>query len=107
MDADHSSVFVISLIELLFMMDGVVTFPVASPKDGTWTLPSEVPFVPAQPTAAAKLRLLVGAFRGAFRDLQLMSSWRVGIDITHLGVVFPCEGIVMGCNPVLMEEARK
>ena len=66
-------------------------------------LASEVPFVSAQHTVASRLQLLVRAMRGACHVPQLMANWRTGLDLTDVGVAFPCVGFVMGCCP----EARR
>ena len=85
---------------------GGFDFPVCSPVDGSWVADSSLFACQGRPTIATRLSLLRKAAQLAFRHLGIDFCFCEGIDLSVLGVSFPCGGVRIGINPQFLRQAR-
>ena len=108
LDDASETIFTVSWLELVFVHElmGGFDFPVCSPVDGSWVADSSLFAFQGRPTIATRLRLLRKAAQLAFRHLGIDFCLCDGIDLSVIGVSFPCGGLRIGINPQFLTQAR-
>ena len=106
-DSASATLYNIAWLEFVFMLhlSGGFNYPVRV-ADGSLQDPSHVIFAPTQPTVAVRLGLVRRAAKMIFAGLSLEGFAIRGIDCASLGVRFPLDGYIGGCDVDLLARAR-
>ena len=106
-DKSSTEIFEISWVELLVMLliDGGVAFPVHCPVQGRWVERQSSPLMPNS-TFAVQLRVVRSVWRRSL-GADVLDQFRVqDLDRVDLGIMFPLDGLRLGCNLDLLHRAR-
>ena len=107
-DSSFSERFDISWVELVVMvlLEGRVLFPARCHVTGDWKDRNNLPFAPPM-TFAVQLRLARSVWRSLLGVALRGQFILQGLDRSLLGVLFPLEGLRIGCDTELLLRARQ
>ena len=96
----------VSFLELVMMyIDGDICYPMTGP-EGQWISSVGSRFAPLPPTVAGRLGLVRRAAKFAFEALGIGDFVVAGLDRSDVGIGFRVDGVRMGCDCPLLQQAR-
>ena len=106
-DACTQDAYQLSWFELvvMFMQACGAAFPIRHLVTGQWIEPSASPLSRAPATLISQLRVFRHVSRRGLRALQLQGLFVDRIDLTSLGIGFPMDGVILGCDSEALQVA--
>ena len=106
-DSSSQGVVQVSWLELLVMLlhEGSVVFPVQDVISGSWVVPSNDSLRPPL-TFAVQLRVARGVWKRCLGPRLLEEFGVTGLSLVDCGISFPVDGLRIGCDGVLLRQAR-
>ena len=106
-DETSSKACSVSWIELtaMFVLSGVLDFPVDGSRGQRWSDNSGVPFG-RRPSFAVQLRIFRQMASWSLKRFGLENLAVFGLSLVPLRITMPCDGLCIGCSLELLSQAR-
>ena len=107
-DSASQDVYRLSWLELvvMFLSSYSDSFPVRHLASGAWVDAASSPFSKVPTTLVVQLRVFRHVLRRGLRAIAFHGLFVEGINLSDLGVGFPLDGVVLGCDIQALGAAR-